>query len=78
MIPKNKPRQRILRPKGTWISPFGHRSECRDNKKNNLNLNSCYNMERSIYVSHGLSLNSHLKPDKLYDTLKMQNMMTPR
>ena len=35
-------------------------------------------MERSIYVSHGLSLNSHLKPDKLYDTMKMQNMMTPR
>ena len=34
-------RQRTLRPKGTWISPFAHRSACRDNKKNNLSLNSC-------------------------------------
>ena len=71
LIPANKRRQRFLRPTGTWISPFAHRSTCRDNKLNNLSLNACYNIEKSICASHGLSLNSQLSPDKLYDTMKM-------
>jgi len=29
-------------------------------------------MERSVYVNHCLSLNSQLKPDKLYSQLKAQ------
>ena len=29
-------------------------------------------MERSVYVNHCLSLNSQLKPDKLYSQLKHQ------
>ena len=60
-------RAKTLKPKGTWISPFAHRAACRDNKKSNLTLNQCTNMERSVYVNHCLSLNSQLKADKLYD-----------
>ena len=51
-------RPKTLKPKGTWISPFAHRAACRENKKNNLTLNQCTNMERSVYVNHCLSLNS--------------------
>lgn len=65
-------RAKTLKPKGAWISPFAHRSNCRDNKKRNLALNQCTNMERSVYVNHCLSLNSHLKPDRLYSQLKTQ------
>jgi len=72
LIKRSTRRQATLKPKGTWVSPFAHRSACRDNKKNNLSLNSCANMERSIYVNHCLSLNSQLKPDKLFNTLQAQ------
>lgn len=65
-------RAKTLRPKGTWISPFAHRAACRDNKRNNLSLNQCTNMERSVYVNHCLSLNSQLKPEKLYTQFKSQ------
>ena len=51
-------RTKSLKPKGTWISPFAHRAACRENKRNNLTLNQCTNMERSVYVNHCLSLNS--------------------
>ena len=78
LIKASARRQKTLRPKGTWVSPFAHRSACRDNKKNNLSLNSCANMERSIYVNHCLSLNSQLKPDKLFATLRTQAKVTPR
>ena len=32
---------KTIKPKGTWISPFAHRSACRENKKINLTLNQC-------------------------------------
>ena len=70
LINSSKRRQRTLNPKGTWVSPFAHRAACRDNKKNNLSLNSCQNIERSIYVNHCLSLNSQLKENKLFETLQ--------
>ena len=65
-------RAKSLKPKGTWISPFAHRAACKENKKVNLTLNQCTNMERSVYVNHCLSLNSQLKPDKLYEELRQQ------
>jgi len=45
---------------------------CRENKKTNLSKNMCNNMERSFYVTHCLSLNSQLKPDKLYNLMNNQ------
>lgn len=64
--------KRKLKPSSAWISPFAHRSACQDNRKKNLRLNTCENMERSVNANHCLSLNSQLKPDKLYSTLKAQ------
>ena len=58
-----------LNPKSTWISPFAHRTACLQNKKKNLSLNQCSNLEKSIFVNNNLSLNSQLKPEKLYDTI---------
>ena len=63
-------RKKRLRPKGTWISPFAHRTACQTNKKNFLNLNQCSNLEKSLYAEKSMSLNSQLKPDKIYEAVK--------
>jgi len=67
--PGKRPHQ-LTSNQRNWISPFAHIESCRDNKKMNLSLNKCQNIERSFYVNHCLSLNSQLKPDRIYKILK--------
>ena len=70
LINEQERRAKTLRPKGAWVSPFVHQKSCRENKKKNLVMNQCSNMERSVYVNWCLSLNSQIRPDKLFKDLK--------
>ena len=70
LINDQERRAKTLRTKGAWVSPFVHQKSCRENKKKNLVMNQCSNMERSVYVNWCLSLNSQIRPDKLFKDLK--------
>jgi len=43
-----------------WLSPYENLSNCRRNQLRNLKQNACANLERSVFTTNGLSLNSNV------------------